>query len=339
MIERYSRQSVFSGIGEAGQKKLMESRVAIMGMGALGTVSANNLARAGVGFIRLIDRDFVEVSNLQRQVLFDEKDAEQELPKAEAAYRHLSSVNSAIKLEPIAADINSSNITGFIKDVDVVIDATDNFETRMLLNEACHANSIPWIYGGAIGAEGMSMNIIPDNGPCFCCLSGSDIPAAGSYPTCSSAGVLNMVTGIVASIQCAEAVKFIVGAFDSLRRSLFYIDVWENRLLSLPVNRRDDCKVCMKHDYEYYGAVNGSYAVHLCGKDSYQVVPGKSASINFADMDLSLRLLGNTVFNEYMLKFDNGLVSFKLFSDGRAIIQGVKDANQAKSVFSEFIGL
>lgn len=339
MIDRYSRQTVFPSIGEDGQKKLLASRIAILGLGALGTVTANNLARSGVGYLRLIDRDYVEASNLQRQVLFDENDAKEELPKAEAAQRHLSHINSEIALEAIVSDVNSSNIVNLIKDIDIVIDATDNFETRMLLNEACLVHSIPWIYGGAIGSEGMSMNILHDNGPCYCCLTGSDLPLPGTYPTCSTAGVLNTVTNIVASVQCTEAIKFIVGDLKSMRKELFYIDVWENRMLLLPFGRNDDCSACIHHNNEYYGVVRGSYAVSLCGNDSFQVVPDKRSDINFTEMAHKLMPLGKTTHNKYTLDFEKDPISIKLFRDGRAIIKHVKDENQAKSVFSEYIGL
>ncbi|MDD2351572.1 MAG: ThiF family adenylyltransferase [Synergistaceae bacterium] len=339
MNDRYLRQSIFPYIGEEGQKKLLASRVAVLGLGALGTVTANNLARSGVGYLRLIDRDYVESSNLQRQMLFDEKDAAEELPKAEAARRHLSQINSGIELEPVVSDVNSSNITNLIKDADLVIDATDNFETRMLLNEACLVHSIPWIYGGAIGSEGMSMNFMHDGGACYCCLTGNELPLPGTYPTCSTAGVLNTVTNIVASIQCTEAVKYIVGNISSMRKELFYINVWENRVLLLPFGRNDDCSACVHRKYEYYGAVKGSYVISMCGNDSFQVVPDKTSGIDFQEITQKLMPLGKTTYNKFTLDFERGPVSIKLFRDGRAIIRHVKDENQAKSLYSEYLGL
>ncbi|HQA54654.1 MAG TPA: ThiF family adenylyltransferase [Synergistaceae bacterium] len=339
MNDRYLRQTIFPYIGEEGQKKLFTSRVAVLGLGALGTVTANNLARSGVGYLRLIDRDYVEATNLQRQVLFDERDAAEELPKAEAARRHLSQINSEIGLDPVVSDVNSSNIANLINDVDLVIDATDNFETRMLLNEACLVRSVPWIYGGAIGSEGMSMNILHDGGPCYCCLTGNELPLPGTYPTCSTAGVLNTVTNIVASIQCTEALKYLVGDIGSMRKELFYINVWENRVFLLPLGRNDDCSACVHHRYEYYDAVKGAYVISMCGSDSFQVVPDKTADIDFREMADKLMPLGKTSYSKFTLDFERGPVSIKLFRDGRAIVRHVKDENQAKSLYSEYIGL
>lgn len=334
---RYSRQIIFEYIGEEGQQKLLDSAVAIIGLGALGTVSANNLARAGVGRIRLIDRDYVELSNLQRQTLYDEDDVKGEKPKAIAAYEHLSKVNSSVFLEPVIADVNSSNIEDLIRDCGLVLDCTDNFEIRLLLNEACDQLQIPWIYCGAVGGSCMTMNIIPGTTPCFLCFIGDADNLEGGQ-TCSTAGVLNMATNIAASVQSAEAVKILLGSED-VRKTLFFMDVWNNSVEYLEVQRNPRCPVCGGHHYSFLGKSAGSYTAAICGRNEIQVVPGKTMHIDFERVAESLKKLGNVSFNSFMLKYGDGNIGIKLFKDGRAIIENAKDANQAKAIYSEYIGL
>lgn len=276
---RYSRQIIFKHIGETGQQKLLSSTVAIIGLGALGTVSANNLARAGVGSIRLIDRDYVELSNLQRQSLYDEEDVKNEKPKAIAAYDHLTKVNSTIKLEPVIADVNFANIEQLILGCDLVLDCTDNLEIRFLLNEACDRSQTPWIYCGAVSSSCMTMNIIPGKTPCFQCFAG-DTESTGANHTCSTVGVLNMITNIAASVQSAEAVKILLGSED-VRRTLFFMDLWDNIVEDLDVQRDPQCPVCSAHQYKYLEQHIGSYATSLCGRNEIQVMPGKVSHINF----------------------------------------------------------
>lgn len=336
-INRYSRQTVFPKIGADGQQKLLSSRVAIIGIGALGTVIANNLCRSGIGFLRLIDRDYVELSNLQRQTLFNEQDVAEQMPKAVAAYNHLSKVNSEIALDPVVADINSSNIEELIKDADLVLDGSDNAEVRHLMNEACHKLKIPWVYGAVLGSLGMTMNILYGDRPCFRCFQ-PHIPAPGSYPTCSTAGVLNMITGIIASIESAEAIKILIGSPD-VSKKLSIIDVWENTAEHLIINQAPDCPICGRGNYELLGQSKGAYSTSLCGRDSIQIVPGIPASIDFALMAEKLKMAGTVKFNRFMLNFDDGRIAFNLFADGRAIIKNAKDDMAAKSVYSEYIGL
>lgn len=339
MDDRYSRQEAFFGIGKDGQKKLSESRVAIIGLGALGTVTANNLARAGVGFLRLIDRDYVELSNLQRQSLYTEQDAKEAIPKAAAACEHLKQINSCIEMETVIADVNSSNIDSLIEDVDLVMDATDNFEVRMLVNEACHHHQKTWIYGGALGASGMTMNFIPgEDKPCLCCLMGTDLSAPGSEPTCATAGVLNTTTNIIASLQCTEALKILTGS-DAVRTQLLVMDLWENSFDLIAAAKDPECPVCAKGEYQYYGKLCGMQTTSLCGRDSVQVVPEHAADLDFASFALKLEDLGKVSFNAYTLDFDNGQIQIKLFKNGRAIIKHVTDENRAKSIYSEYIGL
>ncbi len=334
---RYSRQIIFENIGEAGQRRLLDSAVAIIGLGALGTVSANNLARAGVGKIRLIDRDYVELSNLQRQALYDEDDAANEKPKAIAACEHLGRVNSSIALEPVIADVNSGNIESLIRDCGLVLDCTDNFESRLLLNEACDSLRIPWIYCGAVASSCMTMNIIPGVTPCFVCFTGE---AAGmeSGQACSTIGVLNMATGIAASVQSAEAVKILLGSED-VRETLFYMDVWSNSAEYLEIRKNPECPVCGGHHYTYLGKAAGSYTASICGRNEIQVVPGKTVSIDFERVAEPLKKLGEVSVSGYMLKYGDGRVGIKLFKDGRAIIENAKDENQAKAIYSEYVGL
>lgn len=327
----------FNGIGEEGQKKLLQARVAIMGMGALGTVIANNLSRAGVGFMRLVDRDYVEISNLQRQLLYDENDVRDNLPKAVAAAEHLHKANSEITLEPIVTDINSGNIEKIIEGADLVLDGTDNFETRFLLNEACHKLGIPWVYGGALMGSGMTMNIIPGVTPCLRCLD-LDLPAPGSYPTCTSAGILNMITGVIGSVEAAEAVKILVGSPD-IRKSLLEMDLWNNRTRYLEFKRSPKCPTCGKGEYELLGKQKGSYTTSLCGRDSIQVIPGTTGDMDFAALSQKLVHVGAVKYNRFIFNFATGNMEISLFKDGRAIIKNVKDENAAKSIYSEYIGL
>jgi len=336
MESRYSRQIIFEQIGEDGQKKLLNSTIAIIGLGALGTVSANNLTRAGIGHIKLIDRDYVELSNLQRQLLYTEEDVVNEKPKAIAAFDHLTKINSSIKLEPIIADVNSVNIEQMLSGCDLILDCTDNFETRFLINEVCDKQRIPWIYCGAIGSSCMTMNIIPGETPCFHCLSGNT-DTFGPAQTCSTVGVLNMATSIAASIQSSEAIKILLGSED-IRKSLFFIDIWNNSAEYLGVLINPSCPVCGEHIYAQLGKSPISYATSLCGRNEIQVVPGKAIHINFEELADTLTRLGDVTYNNFMLKFHDEKISIKLFNDGRAIIENAKDLNHAKAVYTAYLG-
>ena len=252
--ERYSRQIIFEKIGAENQKRINDAGVTILGVGALGTVIANNLGRAGVGRIRLVDRDYAELSNLPRQILFNEEDVEARNPKAVAACNHLAKINSGISIEPVVVNVDSSNIEDLIKDADVVLDGSDNMELRFLMNEACHKLKIPWVHGGVIGATGNCMTIIPGEGPCFRCFM-PEIPLPGTYPTTSTDGILNMAPAIIASLESAEAIKIITGSPD-INRRLFILDFWNNTAEYLDLPKDPDCPVCGKGQYEmlkHYG--------------------------------------------------------------------------------------
>ena len=239
---RYIRQTAFSGIGESGQQTLKESRVAIVGVGALGTVSANCLARAGIGFLRLIDKDHVERINLHRQILFTEEDADRGIPKAVAARSFLARANSEVQLEPVVAELNADNAKSMFEDVDLVLDAVDNWQTRFLMNRVCRQQSLPWIYCAALGSKGMTMNFMPNGGPCLECVVPQQT-VAGVQPTCVTEGVLNMTTGAIASIQAAEAIKILLGS-PHVRQGLFIADCWQNRFKTVPFEQDENCAVC-----------------------------------------------------------------------------------------------
>jgi adenylyltransferase/sulfurtransferase len=343
---------IFPGVGRDGQQKLAEARVAVIGAGALGSVICEELCRAGVGYILLADRDYVDITNLHRQFLYDEEDVRQEKPKAQAAADHLKKINSEVTVEPYVADVDSSNIEELVKGVDLLVDGTDNFEVRALINEACHKHKKPWIYGAGLGAHGATMNIFPDGatrpdgrplpqgGPCLRCII-RDIPAPGSYPTCSTAGVISMVTATIASIECAEAVKIITGSEDVSTRYLD-IDLWANAFESVEILRDEECPVCGAPGmprYELLGKASGAYTNAVCGQDAYQIVPAEKGEIDFEDMAAKLSKAGKVRAERFSLHFENESVSFVLFRDGRAIIKGAKDERAAKSVYSEYIGL
>jgi molybdopterin/thiamine biosynthesis adenylyltransferase len=336
-LQRYSRQTVFDGIGVVGQERLLHSRVAVIGMGATGSVIANSLCRAGVGFLRLIDRDYVELSNLQRQVLYTEEDARQQTPKAAAACEHLKEVNSEIELEPVIVDVNSSNIEMLVSDIDLVLDGSDNLEIRYLINEACFKASKPWVYSGAIVGSGMTMNIIPGKTSCLRCLFPHSLPS-GAGPTCSTAGVLNGVTGVIASIAATEALKILIGS-SNVRKTLLTIDIWSNQFDEITVEQNEDCPVCGHHEYNLLGRISGSYMTSLCGRDSIQVVPGVKRTVDMEQFAKRLEGIGTVRYNKFMLQFSSGEIEFSLFPDGRAIVSKVKNESAAKSIYSEYIGL
>ena len=352
IMERYSRQEAFFGIGAEGQQKLLQSRVCIIGLGALGSASANLLARAGVGFLRIVDRDYVELSNLQRQMLYREKDAEEAAPKAAAAAELLTEINSQITIEPVIADVNSGNITSLIEDVDLIVDATDNVEIRLLLNEACHALGKPWIYGGALASYGMTMNILPgEDMPCYHCMFDDSVPDG---ETCATAGVLGMLTSIVSSIQCTEAVKILIGSAD-VRRTLLAFDIWNNEFDEMEVAKNPECPVCGRGEYQYYGKVSGSQSASLCGRDAVQIVPASAARagvasgaskslpaaarVDFDEFAERWQACGQVTRKKFTVDLDTGRFRIKLFPDGRAIISGTSDEAKARAVYDEYVGL
>jgi molybdopterin/thiamine biosynthesis adenylyltransferase len=338
-LERYSRQIYFDRIGEAGQRRLLASRVVVMGCGALGTVSASSLARAGVGRLLLVDRDFIEENNLQRQILFDEEDIKKGLPKAEAARIKLQRVNSRIQIEARVADINHTDIEDLVRDADLVVDGTDNFETRFLINDACVKAGIPWIYGACIGSIGLTMNIRPGLTPCLRCVFESAPPPEMS-PSCDTAGVLSSIVNLVASLQVTEALKLLVRREDELRRDLLHIDVWTGAFQALRIgdHPHPDCPTCGRRQFEFLAATSGSDTTSLCGRNSVQVTPKQAHAVDFALLENKVKKLGPVKSNKFMLKFEVPGYQFTVFPDGRAIIQGTHDPTVARKLYAKYVG-
>ena len=340
-LDRYSRQMRFYGIGEPGQKKLLESRVTLCGVGALGTVLANVLVRGGVGHVRIVDRDFIETSNLQRQVLFDESDVAENLPKAEAAARKLRAINSSVKIEPIVANIDRTNILELSQDSDLVLDGTDNFEVRYLINDVAVKLNKPWVYGGSIGSYGQTMTILPGKTPCLRCVFEA-APAPGEAGTCETAGVLSPIVNIVASFQAAEAFKILTGHWDKINRELIYIDVWENTLKRIkiaPLLGKVDCPCCQRRQFEWLDGSQGSQTTSLCGRNAVQVTPRTAAKLNFEEMARHLKAMSAPVsFNKFLLKFVAEEHDFTVFPDGRAIIKGTSEIDKALTLYAKYVG-
>jgi adenylyltransferase/sulfurtransferase len=331
----------FFGIREAGQRKLLESRVTLCGCGALGTVLANHLVRSGVGNVRIVDRDFIETHNLQRQVLFDEQDVLANIPKAEAAARKLRQVNSAVNVESVVVDINRTNILELCQDADLILDGTDNFEIRYLINDVAVKLGKPWVYGGAIGAEGMTMTILPGVTPCLRCVFEA-APNPGEAGTCETAGVLSPTIGIVASFQAAEALKILTGQLDITNRELLCIDIWDNSTRRTKIAKllgKVDCPCCQRKKFEWLEGEMGSQTTSLCGRNAVQVATRSNAKLNFDDMSKQLQLMGGKVsFNRFMLKFDVDEYEFTVFPDGRAIIKGTNDVEKARVLYAKYVG-
>jgi len=340
-LERYSRQILFQHIDEDRQKKLIDSTVLLIGCGALGTVSSSYLVRAGIGQLRIIDRDFIEENNLQRQILFDEDDILENVPKAIAAQKKLQRINPNIKVEGFVTDINYSNIEELTKDVDIIIDGTDNFETRFLVNDYCVKNSIPWVYGACIGSRGVVMNIIPSMTPCLRCVF-ETMPQIGSFPTCDTAGVIGPIAGIIASFQVTEAIKILTGNYDSVNKNLLEIDVWETNFRQIDISELKDtnnCPTCKLYNYEFLKAEAGIMTTLLCGKNAIQVMSRNIGNIDLRHLEQRLVSIADVSCNDFMLKFKIKDHAFTVFPDGRAIITGTADTSIAKSLYSKYLGM
>lgn len=339
-LERYSRQMRFGGVGEDGQRRLLASTATLCGCGALGTVLANTLVRAGVGRVRIVDRDFVETNNLQRQVLFDEKDVEENLPKAEAAARKLAVVNSSVRIEPVVAHIDRTNVLTLVQDADVILDGSDNFEVRYLINDVAVKLGKPWVYGGCIGSHGQTMTIVPGETPCLRCVFEA-APSPGEAGTCETAGVLSPVVNVVASYQAAEAIKLLVGRRDCINRELVYVDVWENvsrRIKIAPLLGKVDCPCCGQGRFEWLDGRQGSHTTSLCGRNAVQVSPREPGRLDFEAMARHLAPAGPVSFNRFLLKFAVDSFEFTVFPDGRAIIKGTPDVDRARSLYARYVG-
>jgi adenylyltransferase/sulfurtransferase len=339
-LDRYSRQIRFPGLGEEGQRRLLRSRVTLCGCGALGTVLANALVRAGIGHLRLVDRDFVETSNLQRQVLFDERDVIDNLPKAEAAARKLRAINSSVTIQPVVADIDRTNILELVGDADLILDGTDNFEIRYLINDAAVKLNKPWVYGGCIGSHGQTMTILPGKTPCLRCVFEA-APAPGEAATCETAGVLGPIVNIIASLQATEAIKILAGKLDAVNRELIYLDVWDNverRIKVAPLLGKVDCPCCGRRRFEWLEGEHGSQTTSLCGRNAVQVSHRTAGKLDFGTLAASLATMGQVSFNRFLLKFNVDSYEFTVFPDGRAIIKGTSDTERARTLYAKYIG-
>jgi adenylyltransferase/sulfurtransferase len=338
MNERYSRQILFEEIGEAGQRRILDSRVVIIGCGALGTAQAEALARAGVGRLRLVDRDFVEESNLQRQTMFTERDALERLPKAIACANHLSLINSEVRTEAFVADVNHTNVEQFIKGCEVVLDGTDNFATRYLINDACVKHNVNWIYGAAVGSYGVTMTVRPGRTPCLRCVF-EEAPPAASAPTCDTAGVIMPIINMVAAVQVAEALKLLTGKTESLHNRLMQFDVWRNEYrhikLKLPL---PDCQTCALRNFSTLEAAAQEFAAVLCGRNAVQISPPTGGRVDFVALAARLRYAGEVKFNDYLLRFRTGAYDLTVFQDARSIIRGTDDVPTARSLYAKYIG-
>ena len=338
MSDRYSRQILFSGIGEAGQQRLRASRVLIIGCGALGTAQAESLARAGVGRLRIADRDFVEASNLQRQTMFTEADATERLPKVIAAARHLGEINSDVQLEPEILDVNHTNIERLVKDCDVVLDGTDNFAVRYLINDACVKAGINWIYGAAVGSYGVTMTIRPRQTACLRCVF-EEAPPAASAPTCDTAGVIMPIISVVAAVQVSEALKLLTDHEEQLHNSLMQFDVWNNEWRRInPGGPVLDCSTCALEDFQTLKPTAAEFAAVLCGRDAVQISPSIPTQIDFHKLAERLRAAGEVKFNDYLLRFRAGDYELTIFQDARSIIRGTSEITTARSLYAKYIG-
>jgi molybdopterin/thiamine biosynthesis adenylyltransferase len=340
MLDRYSRQTLFAPIGKVGQERLRAATVTLVGCGALGTVLANNLCRAGVGKLIIADRDYIELNNLQRQILFDESDVEQHLPKAIAAVQKLQRINSEVTVEALVEDINADGIETLVRETDLVLDATDNFETRYLLNDACIKYQRPWIYSGVIASYGVTMNILPGDTACLRCAF-PEMPLPGATPTCDTAGVLNGIVGAITGIASTEALKILLRS-DKVSRDLVWLDLWENTFDRIELPRQPDCPACAQHHYEFLDGQAGTSSTSLCGRNAVQVRASGSRhgiKLDFAALAKRLQAIGEVHYNDFLLRYIVDGYELTVFPDARAIIKGTDSEQVARSIYSRYIGL
>lgn len=350
MFERYSRQILFDGIGSEGQSRLRAAHVVCIGCGALGSAQAEMLVRAGIGRLRIVDRDFVEASNLQRQTMFTEADAEARLPKAVAAARRTCEINAEVAVEPIVADVNRWNIEELIRDATLVLDGTDNFQTRYLINDACVRHRVNWIYGAAVGSYGVTMTMRPGITPCLRCIF-EEMPAPGSAPTCDTAGVIMPVIMTVAAQQVTESMKLIVGRESELHNSLMQFDLWRNEWRKVRLGAKSpQCPACALNRFDALERNTAESVAVLCGRDAVQITPQhndfgnagtEEASVREIDLESLARRLdavGSVQINSYLLRIEADGYELTVFRDGRAIIRGTDDATLARSLYARYVG-
>ncbi len=337
-LDRYARQMAYPAIGEAGQRRILAGSVLVVGCGALGSAAANLLARAGVGRLRIVDRDYLELNNLQRQTLFEEEDVASGIPKAVAAANRLRRVNSGIEIQAEVAHVDTRNIRGLLRGVDIVVDGTDNFETRYLLNDACVKWGLPWVYGGVIGSYGISMTIRPGRSACLRCAF-PEVPAPGSVDTCETAGVLGSAVNIVGAWQASETLKLLCGADDQLNNGLLSVDVWTNALRHLRSLERDrGCVTCGQGRFEFLESRASTRATALCGRDAVQVSPPEGVIVDLPTLANRLARTGKVAHNEYLLRFNAEGLEMTLFPDARAIIKGTDEEDVARAFYARYVG-
>ncbi len=338
-LDRYSRQILFPGVGEEGQRRLRASKVLLVGCGALGSNIANTIVRAGVGKLTIVDRDFLEMNNLQRQVMFDEEDVARSLPKAVAAAEKLRRINSEVEVVPLVADVNPGNIEQFVREADVVLDGTDNFETRYLINDACVELGKPWVYGGVLASYGVTMTIVPHETPCLRCIF-VESPPPGTTPTCDTAGVLASIASIIANLECVEAMKLLVGAKDKINRGMIWLDIWENTLEKVGGSKiAEDCPTCGQGHYEFIEAKGGTRTTSLCGRQAVQVSLRGGGSVSFPDLAGRLQAVGKVQYNEYMLRFQVDDYELIVFPDARTVVKGTTDEALARTLYARYVGV
>ena len=331
--ERYSRQILFAPIGESGQERLLSAKVAIVGCGALGSFQAASLARAGVGSLRLIDRDYVEASNLQRQWLYDEADAAEAMPKAAAAARAIARFNSTVAVEPLITDLTPANADDLLAGVHLILDGTDNFETRYLINDFALAHQIPWIYGAAVGSYGLTMPILPGQTSCLQCVYPA--PPSGAQPTCETDGVLGAITSTIGALQSAMALRLLSGSLPATK--LTTIDVWSGNIRQLDQPPADpDCPACGRREFVYLDGARRA-PISLCGRNAVQIHE-RNRPLDLAALADRLAPLGTVRRNDFALRFFLDPYELTLFADGRAIIKGTQDIGVARSLYSRYVG-
>lgn len=333
--ERYSRQILFSGIGEQGQEALLRAHAVIVGCGALGTFQAAALVRAGVGSVTVIDRDYIEPSNLQRQWLFEEADAAEALPKAAAAERRLAAINSAVRVRGIVQDLTACNADELLGAAQLILDGTDNFDTRYLINDFAVSRSIPWIYGAAVGSYGLVMPVLPGRTACLRCVYPD--PPQGAQPTCETAGVLNVIASLVASYQVADALKMLCGRADLVQARITTVDVWNGPTRQIDMPPRDpDCPACGRREFPYLEPSRRAPA-RLCGRNAVQIQE-RAERLDLAELKARLERIGEVRANEFALRFFIAPYEMTVFPDGRAIIKGTADTGVARSLYARYIG-
>jgi molybdopterin/thiamine biosynthesis adenylyltransferase len=338
-LDRYSRQILFAPIGEAGQKRLAESKVTLIGCGALGAYLAEMIVRAGIGHVTIVDRDFIELNNLQRQTLFDEEDIDQNLPKAEAAARKLRRINSQVEITPFVADANHESIGHFITEADLILDGTDNLQTRFLINDVAIKHAIPWIYGACLAASGMALVILPEGKPCLRCLFDGP-PAPGEMETCETAGILAPTVARVAAFQTAEALKILTGNIEALNRNFYTFDLWQNRTHEMAVdNLRDGCLCCRDRQFEFLTGKGSLSTISLCGRETVQIRPRRpGVKLDLAEIAKRLRDAGAVAHNQFMLRLQIPNREITIFPDARALVKGTGNIDEARSLYAKYVG-